>query len=44
MVPYFRMQNKYEFEYKNMLFNKQQLKNFYGGLKEYQIRNIFKKT
>jgi len=44
MVPYFRKKNKFKFQFKNLLFNKQQLKNFYGGLKEYQLRNIFKKT
>lgn len=44
MVPYFRTRNRFIFFYKNMFFTKQQLKNFYGGLKEYQIRNIFKNT
>lgn len=44
MVPYFRTKNRFAFFYKNLFFTKQQLKNFYGGLKEYQIRNIFKNT
>lgn len=44
MVPYFRNRNRFAFFYKNLFFTKQQLKNFYGGLKEYQIRNIFKNT
>ena len=44
MVPYTKTKNRYKFQYKNLFFTKQQLKNFYGGLHEYQIRNIFKKT
>ena len=44
MVPYFRKQKRFKYNYKNFFFCKQQLKNFYGGLKEYQMRNIFKKT
>lgn len=44
MVPYFRRKNRFFFFYKNLFFTKQQLKSFYGGLKEYQLRNIFKKT
>lgn len=44
MVPYFRTKNRFSFFYKNLFFTKQQLKAFYGGLKEYQLRNLFKKT
>lgn len=44
MVPYFRKRNRFSYIYKNFFFIKQQLKNFYGGLKEYEMRNIFKKT
>lgn len=44
MVPYFRNKNRFAFFYKNLFFTKQQLKNFYGGLKEYQLRNLFKNT
>jgi ribosomal protein S4 len=44
MLPYFRKKKKFIFFYKNLFFTKQKLKNFYGGLKEYQMRNIFKKV
>ena len=44
MVPYFRKKNRFSYNYKNLFFTKQQLKNFYGGLKEYEMRNIFKRT
>jgi hypothetical protein len=44
MVPYTRTKNRFRFEYKNLFFTKQQLKVFYGGLSEYNLRNIFKKT
>jgi hypothetical protein len=44
MVPYIKNKNRFRYQYKNLFFNKQQLKNFYGGLREYKIRNIFKKT
>ena len=44
MVPYIRNKNRFRYQYKNLFFNKQQLKNFYGGLREYKLRNIFKKT
>jgi len=44
MVPYFRSKSRFYFFYKNLFFTKQRLKAFYGGLKEYQIRNIFKTT
>jgi len=44
MVPYLRKQKRFKYFYKNVFFTKQKLKNFYGGLKEFQIRNIFKKN
>ncbi len=44
MVPYIRTKNRFRFNYKNLFYTKQQLKNFYGGLREYKLRNIFKKT
>lgn len=44
MVPYFWSKSRFYFFYKNLFFTKQRLKSFYGGLKEYQIRNIFKNT
>ena len=44
MVPYVRTKNRFRFNYKNLFYTKQQLKNFYGGLREYKLRNIFKKT
>ena len=44
MVPYIRKQKRFKYFYKNIFFTKQKLKNFYGGLKEFQIRNIFKKN
>ena len=44
MVPYIRIKNRFRFHYKNLFFNKQQLKNFYGSIQEYKLRNIFKKT
>ncbi len=44
MVPYIRTKNRFRFQYRNLFFNKQQLKNFYGGIQEYKLRNIFKKT
>ena len=44
MVPYIRTTERLRYNYKNLFFNKQQLKNFYGGLNEYKLRNIFKKT
>ena len=44
MVPYLKTRNRFRFQYKTLFFNKQQLKSFYGGLKEYELRNIFKKT
>ena len=44
MVPYFRKRNRFIFFYKNLFFTKQQLKNFYGGLKEFELRNLFKTT
>jgi hypothetical protein len=44
MVPYLKKKSRFRFFYKNLFFTKQQLKNFYGGLKEFQLRNIFKKT
>jgi hypothetical protein len=44
MVPYIRNSERLRYNYKNLFFNKQQLKNFYGGLNEYKLRNIFKKT
>ena len=44
MVPYFRKQNRMRYGYKNLFFKKQQLKLFYGGLKEYEIRTLFKRT
>lgn len=44
MVPYYRRRHKFAYNYKNMFFAKQRLKHFYGGLKEFQLRNIFKKT
>jgi ribosomal protein S4 len=44
MVPYFRKVRRYSCYFKKLFFTKQQLKNFYGGLKEYEIRNFFKKT
>ena len=44
MVPYTKTRTRFSFNYKNVFFNKQQLKQFYGGMKEYHIRNIFKKT
>ena len=44
MVPYIKTKNRFKFQYRNLFFNKQQLKNFYGGIQEYKIRNIFKKT
>lgn len=44
MVPYFRSKTRFYFIYKNLFFTKQQLKTFHGGLKEYQLRNIFKNT
>jgi len=44
MVPYLKTKSKFYFFYKNLFFTKQQLKMFHGGLKEYQIRNIFKNT
>lgn len=44
MVPYFKNRQRFFYFYKNLFFIKQSLKNFYGGLKEYQIRNIFKNT
>lgn len=44
MVPYFRKTRKSVYSYKRLFFTKQQLKNFYGRLKEYQMRNFFKQT
>lgn len=44
MVPYIRVKNRFRFNYKNLFFTKQQLKNFYGGIQEYKLRNIFKKN
>jgi hypothetical protein len=44
MVPYFKNRKRFTFLFKNLFFTKQQLKVFYGGLKEYQIRNLFKRT
>ena len=44
MVPYFRKVRRYSCLFKKLFFTKQQLKNFYGGLKEYQLRNFFKQT
>jgi ribosomal protein S4 len=44
MLPYNRTKQRFRYNYKNIFFNKQQLKNFYGKLHEYKIRNIFKKT
>jgi len=44
MVPYLKKKTQFIFFYKSIFFTKQQLKNFYGGLKEYQLRTIFKNT
>jgi ribosomal protein S4 len=44
MVPYSRKKHYFSKNYKNIFFTKQRIKKFYGGLKEYQIRNFFKKT
>ena len=44
MVPYIKNMERFRYNYKNLFFNKQQLKSFYGGLNEYKLRNIFKKT
>lgn len=44
MVPYFKKRHRFFYFYKNLFFTKQQLKIFYGGLKEYQMRNLFKKS
>jgi hypothetical protein len=44
MVPYKRVKNRFRFNFKNLFFMKQQLKNFYGGIQEYKLRNIFKKN
>jgi small subunit ribosomal protein S4 len=44
MVPYLKKMDRARFNYKNLFFTKQQLKNFYGDLKEYEMRNIFKRS
>lgn len=44
MVPYVKTKSYFAYNYKNSLYLKQQLKNFYGKLKEHQLRKIFKRT
>lgn len=44
MVPYVKTKSYFAYNYKNSLYLKQQLKNFYGKLKEHHLRSIFKKT
>ena len=41
MLPYFRKKKHFKYNYKNILFLKEQLKNFYGKLKEHHLRKIF---
>lgn len=43
-VPYFRNKMRFRYSYKNLFFNKQQLKKIYGELQEYEIRNILKQN
>ena len=44
MVPYNKKRINFLYNYKNTLYLKQQLKNFYGKIREYQLRNIFKQS
>ena len=44
MIPYSKKRLNFSYNYKNVLYLKQQVKNFYGKLKEYQLRNIFKNS
>lgn len=44
MVPYSKMRINFLYNYKNTLQLKQQLKKFYGKLKEHQLRTLFKKS
>ena len=44
MVPYVKTRTYFSYNYKNTFYLKQQLKHFYGKLKEHHLRTIFKST
>ncbi len=42
LIPRIRNRSRAQFHYKNMFQKKQQVKKFYGHIKEYQLQHIFK--
>lgn len=44
MFPHLKKRTNFLYNYKNSFYSKQQLKKFYGKLREYQLRKMFKDT